>query len=531
MSQIQATITTATAPNWFSTRTALVLLWVFILFGIAMRFWQIGAEGLRLDESQSVWQASHSLTFIRDYMLKNVHLPLHNSLLHWWMNTFGTSEGAVRSLALIPGILSIPALYLLAREFLTHRFALFAATIGSISPFWVWYSREIRMYSLLTLVTILSYYYFIKAIKEDRGIWYTLYGVTVLIGIYTHYFFFLVILSQAIFFFATWKINWGGGDSPPQKKQRMLARFLSVGAVALAAFTPWVYGLTQHYGTGSLAPVLAEPSVFNIVLSFYEFVFGYQPDFLMPSLVAGWPIMILGGFIFLTKRHPISAITLILLLGMIIPVIVGFAASKYLPLFLSRYFIIVTPLLFIFIAWFVSELPPGRAQALIGVGTLFVLAGLLVNQTVRADVPTRENYREAAQYVAANATVRDVVVASPPYLIYPIQYYYRGQAPLSTLPIWDKRKGGIPVVTESVLEKDTQELKEGHRRLFFIVSTDLYSAMEIKQYLDTNFAKLEKKQFSKNVWVHVYQTEYDRSPVEVSPRIQRLPDTTTMPDP
>lgn len=521
---------TINTTDWFSTRTALVLLWIFIFFGIAMRFWQIGAEGLRLDESQSVWQASHSLAFIRDYMLKNVHLPLHNSLLHWWMNVFGTSEGAVRSLALIPGILAIPALYILAREFLSRRFALFAAAIGSISPFWVWYSREIRMYSLLTLVTILSYYYFIKAIKEDRGIWYTLYGITVLIGIYTHYFFLLVILSQVIFFFATWKINWGGSESPPQKKQRMLARFLAVGGVALAAFAPWVYGLSQHYGSGSLAPILTKPNVFNIVLSFYEFIFGYQPDFLMPSLVAGWPLVILGGFIFLTKRHPISAITLMLLLGMVIPIMVGFVASQYLPLFLSRYFIIVTPLLFVFIAWFVSELPSGRAQSMIGIGTLFVLAGLLVNQTVRADVPTRENYREAAQYVTANATVRDVVVASPPYLIYPIQYYYRGAAPLSTLPIWDKRKGGIPPVTEDVLAKDAQTLKEGHQRLFFIVSTDLYGATESKNYLDTHFAKLEKKQFSKNVWVHVYQTEYDRSPVELSPGIELL-DEETAPQP
>lgn len=493
---------------WFSTYTTLVLLWLFVAFGIALRFWNIGVDGLRLDESQSVWQASHSLSFIRDYMLKNVHLPLHNSLLHWWMSIFGTSEAAVRSLALIPGLLSIPALYLLAREFLTRRFALFAAALGSVSPFWVWYSREIRMYSLLTLITILSYYYFIKAIKEDRVIWYILYGATALVGIYTHYFFLLVILSQIVFFAATWKINWGGSDYPPQKKKRMLGRFLGAGAVVAAAFAPWIYALSQHYGSGSLAPVLTQPTVFNIVLSFYEFVFGYQPDALMPSLVAGWPLVILGGFVFLTKRHPISAITLMLLLGMLIPIVVGFVASQYLPLFLSRYFIIVTPLLFIFIAWFISELPAGRLQATLGIGTLAILAVLLVNQTMSPDVPTRENYREAAQYVAANAGVRDIVVASPPYLIYPIQYYYRGDAPLSTLPIWDKRKGGIPPVTDEILATDAQKLKGGHRRLFFIVSTDLYGAAESKRYLDNNFTKLEKRQFSKNVWVHVYQTEY-----------------------
>ncbi|OHA84326.1 MAG: hypothetical protein A2408_03895 [Candidatus Yonathbacteria bacterium RIFOXYC1_FULL_52_10] len=507
-------------PTWFSTPIALGFILMFILLGVIARFWNIGAEGLRLDESQSVWQASHSLEFIRMYMLKNVHLPLHNSLLHWWMGVFGTSEGAVRALALIPGLLSIPALYLLAREFLSRRFALFAAALGSLSPFWVWYSREIRMYSLLTLITILSYYYFIKAIKEDRAIWYIFYGASALVGIYTHYFFFLVLLSQLVFFFTTWKINWGGSEAAPEKKWHMLIRFLFVALVVIGAFAPWVYSLAQHYGSGSLAPVLTKPTTFNIVLAFYEFMFGFQPDSIMPSLVAGWPLVILGGFVFLTKRHPISAITLILILGMLIPIAVGFAASQYMPLFLSRYFIIVTPLLFIFLAWFVSELPGGRAQTLIGAGMLGLFAVLLLNQMTSPQVPTRENYREAAQYVAAQAGPRDIVVASPPYLIYPIQYYYRGEAALSTLPIWDKRKGGIPEATDAVIAADAQTLKEDHRRLYFIVSMDLYSATESKLYLDNHFTKLEKRQFSKNVWVHVYQTEYDT--------LEQSPATTTV---
>ena len=60
--------------------------------GVFLRLWNLGAESLRLDEAQSVWQASHSLEFIRQYMIKNVHLPLHNSLLHVWMRLFGSSE-------------------------------------------------------------------------------------------------------------------------------------------------------------------------------------------------------------------------------------------------------------------------------------------------------------------------------------------------------------------------------------------------------------------------------------------------------
>src|SRR3990167_10196225 len=96
--------------------------WSWVVFGLilgvggVLRLWMLDGESLRLDEAQSIWQASHSLEFIRAYMLKNVHLPLHNSLLHIWMTYFGSGEIAVRMFAVIPGILGIPALYVLARE-------------------------------------------------------------------------------------------------------------------------------------------------------------------------------------------------------------------------------------------------------------------------------------------------------------------------------------------------------------------------------------------------------------------------------
>ena len=100
-----------------------IILWLIIIFGSLIRVLGIDREGLRLDESQSVWQASHSLEFIFSYMLKNVHLPLHNSLLHFWIQNFGTSEAVVRSLSVIPGVLSLPAIYLLSREFLSQKWS------------------------------------------------------------------------------------------------------------------------------------------------------------------------------------------------------------------------------------------------------------------------------------------------------------------------------------------------------------------------------------------------------------------------
>ncbi len=139
---------------------------VIIIIAVIFRFYSLDHLSLNLDESQSVWQASHSINYIIEYMSKNVHLPLHNALLHFWMNIFGTSEVSVRMLSAIPGIFSVIALYFLAKEVISKNSAKLAALIGAISPFRPWHSREIRMYSILVLLTTLSYLFYIKAFKK-----------------------------------------------------------------------------------------------------------------------------------------------------------------------------------------------------------------------------------------------------------------------------------------------------------------------------------------------------------------------------
>ena len=102
-------------------RIYITLVCATLILGSLVRLINLDSDSLRLDETQSVWQASHSTGFIKEYMLKNVHLPLHNTLLHYWMTYFGSGEAGVRLLAVIPGILALPALYFLAKELIGKR--------------------------------------------------------------------------------------------------------------------------------------------------------------------------------------------------------------------------------------------------------------------------------------------------------------------------------------------------------------------------------------------------------------------------
>ncbi|OGC77446.1 hypothetical protein A2619_03805 [candidate division WWE3 bacterium RIFOXYD1_FULL_39_9] len=477
---------------------------------VFVRFFYLDALSLRLDEAQSIWQASHSLEFIKTYMLKNVHLPLHNSLLHFWISIFGTSEISVRTMSAIPGVLTVPALYLLSKEIMGRKRSLLTMFLGAISPIWVWYSREIRMYTLLTLVTTISYLLYVRIMKYNKSRDYILYTLVNVIGIYTHYFFTLVLFVQMLFFlisFVVKRVKWGKYDVYDRKKQ---FAFLSVcGLLVIGSFLPWVYMLYKSYGSGTLAPVLAKPTAFNLILSYFEFTNGFLPDALTSLAISIWPVIILLGFIFLTKRqNPFSPGILLALMGATIPVFIIYSGSVLIkPMYLTRYLITITPMYYILLAWYFTELVGKKRIILTSLFILTLLFSLYL-QATHPDNPVREDYRAAVSFLNERTSSRDIIILAPPYTIYPFQYYYEGTARVSTIPIWNKKKGGIPAYDSEKVANDVKSLQANHKKMYLLLTTNLENSDKVKAYFDEHYTKLEKHKFSKDVWIEVYQAEY-----------------------
>jgi mannosyltransferase len=480
-----------------------------ILFGAYLRVWQIGNESLRLDEAQSLWQASHSLAFIRDYMLQNVHLPLHNTLLHFWIRVFGTSESTIRLMSALWGVLLMPVMYFLAKEIFSDRKKAFLAlTLSALSPFWIWYSREIRMYTLLTLMSALSYLFYLKVLRKASFINIGIYSLVNLIGIYTHYFFALVLLVQVFYFFIVLKKPWT--EQLREEGKKVFGKLTASAAVVIAALAPWLLMLATTQRVGNLAPELERPSSFSIVLSYFQFLFGYQPDYATAALISMWPLGVLVGFVFLEKRrNPITPPLLLAFIGALIPVILIFAISVlYRPVFLTRYLITATPLIVILITWILTELKGGAQKIITGLFVGMVILSLH-SQVISDDNPAIENYRGAVEYVSLNVTPRDVVVVSPPYTIYPVQYYYNGVSKVLTMPVWDRSDPIIPELTYERLKQDSTYIQHGHYRIFHITTLDLDGGPEAKEYFDMHYTKLDQKRLSKYIWVEVYQAEYE----------------------
>jgi uncharacterized membrane protein len=71
-----------------------------------------------------------------------------------WVSLFGDGEVALRAPSALAGVVFCWAIWWLTRLRLGERAAVTAALLSAVSPLLVYYSREARAYSLLSLVML-----------------------------------------------------------------------------------------------------------------------------------------------------------------------------------------------------------------------------------------------------------------------------------------------------------------------------------------------------------------------------------------
>lgn len=486
-----------------------IFLSALILFSTAISALFLTGQSLRLDEAQSLWQSSRSPLGILNIISQDVHVPFYPLLLHFWQLLFGNDISQVRILSLLLFLAAIPATYFLGKKAFNSGVGLFGALLMSISPFLNWYGNEIRMYSLMTLLTILNQYYFISLLKagEDENLpkaevikaWVG-FGITAVFGIYSHYFFWLVLLTPALFFIF-YKKHF------PAKSLRNFALLVILLALAIA---PWLFFVWRTGLIGNSTPFLGQPTTINLFNTFSQFIFGFQDDHLNSLLLSLWPITVLFGFLFMRKQEKIPAAASYFFISTFLPLLVTFIFSILVkPVFITRYFIFTIPSLYLFLAWFLATYPKKIAA---GLKTALVLGMLLtlVTQLQKADTPVKENYRQAAEYLSGQTKPKDIVLVSAPFIIYPVEYYYRGAAGLSTMPVWDRFKSGpIPPFNPEQIAKEMAEIGKSHEKAYLLLGYDQGYEDDLKNYFDSHYQKLEEKNFSAGLNLYVYKLRYE----------------------
>ncbi|MCM8800360.1 MAG: glycosyltransferase family 39 protein [Candidatus Omnitrophica bacterium] len=151
------------------------------------------------DEAISLYIAKQPLHRIIFLHLKSIDcvFPFFNYLLSFWIKISDSIIWA-RVLPLIFGIFNIYLAYRIVAYLFNREIGLLTAFLVSTSEYYIFYSVEIRTYSLFTTLALLSWFYFLKFIKEPSFYKRFLYSFFTSLCIYSHLFGLFVLLTQSI---------------------------------------------------------------------------------------------------------------------------------------------------------------------------------------------------------------------------------------------------------------------------------------------------------------------------------------------
>ena len=97
-------------------KNIILVLIIITCLTFFLRIYKISKNELWLDEAYSVIVSQEEIADICENLKHDTSAPVYYFLLHFWMKYFGNTEFSVRFVSLLAAVLSIPVLYLLAKE-------------------------------------------------------------------------------------------------------------------------------------------------------------------------------------------------------------------------------------------------------------------------------------------------------------------------------------------------------------------------------------------------------------------------------
>src|SRR5208337_1868069 len=217
----------------------ILILTLCLLVGFALRFYTFDQKSLWMDEIHTFNDSRDDLKGQIKFYKENpsyLHPPLFFILTHQFY-PFTKPERDLRIIPLIFGTLSIPMIYLLARQF-SLLIALPCTLSLTFMTYHISLSQDGRSYSLLMFLGMAGLYFFIKHLKTSKKGYLLLVALFFSVLFYTSYSSIpFIVLSQILWLYR-----------PSEEAQRpTLSSFLILNGLILVFCLPWIIFLAVNY--------------------------------------------------------------------------------------------------------------------------------------------------------------------------------------------------------------------------------------------------------------------------------------------
>ncbi len=385
------------------SKRRLALVFVLVLVGSWLRISGINGQSLWFDEvfSRNVAVQFTIPSIVRDGVAGDVHPPLYFVLLNAWVSLTGDSALALRLLSALFAMLTLPAIYHLARLMFGRHAGWIALLLCAFSPLQVYYAQEARQYMLSVLCMAWTAVGLIALVQRKRY-GSPLYIIAAVAGLYTHYFIGLALIGLHI-----WLIIFGPARAA---WRRWLLADLLIALLFAPQFALFL-GQTQTVlgGFWIAPPKIDAPIVTLAFLLLYSYPFGWFATLGEVVIVC---ILAISAFDMLRiAPKAVWGNWMACLLALLVPLIIAFIVSVVRsPIYLDRSFDLLSPFLLAALAGGMAYARRPSPMPILSVG----LVALVVIRLAIWEAKTVDTGKPAFNAVAA------YVLAQPDALGVPV---------------------------------------------------------------------------------------------------------------
>ncbi len=356
---------------WIEKYDLGILIFIFI-FGLLLRLSGLSMEQLWYDETQSL---THAILPMDDLLMSvrefDPHPPAYYIQLHFWME-FGYSDVWIKLNSVFWSALTIISVYLITKDFLNTRAALFSAVLFSLAPYSIAYAQEVRMYSLLMLLSVWIFFFLYRFLCRKTIVSAIGLFVTTLLFLYSHGAGFLIFFS----IFGAGMLCLFLRNDDIKSKWLDFAHLVGLLVLLFLLYLPW---LTQ--AVNIRVGHTSDPNLETVFNTFSILIIGFGRE-IPPWIFLTLLFLLLVGSAYLIFR--VKDVRLVFFVFYTMPILFCFLISKvYRPIWLYRTLSFVVPFIFITLSWIISSVSSltflqKKRSLFFSYGMLFIVSLFLI---------------------------------------------------------------------------------------------------------------------------------------------------------
>lgn len=418
------------------------------------------------------------------YTANDVHPPLYYWLLKIWSVAFGNTEIGIRSMSIFFAVVTIVFAFLLVLRLFGRKAAYISLLVLVLSPMFIRYGQEARMYTVLTAIVVAATYVLVYATEtKKRWAWVT-YGILIALGMLTQYFAALAWLAHLLWRFLI--VRKPGMTFGASMKQALDRQLLLAYGIGILIFCFWLPFLVIQFLTIQGHGFWIKPLTTATLPDFLTNVLLFSDSTGAVSWLALAFYALLGLFIYLACRllGLLKGDTrnnyLLLICMIVVPMVILMVMSMppLRPAFVDRY--LMTSV--IFIALFIGvtiALSGGLIGKKIQIVTVAIIVCMMIigicNQSITGNYNKASgqsnNTRQLLEAVRAKAESGTPILTTTPWIFYEASIYDRPDSPIYYVNETTQYKyGSLTALAENEIHKirDLDAFDATHKNIWVI---------------------------------------------------------------